>query len=50
VAERFAAGGAAGATAQTLIYPLEIAKTRLQVAGCPSTHPPIHPFYYYKLA
>jgi solute carrier family 25 phosphate transporter 23/24/25/41 len=32
VAERFVAGGLAGATAQCVIYPLEIAKTRLALA------------------
>eukprot|EP01062_Namystynia_karyoxenos_P069769 TRINITY_DN65227_c0_g1_i1.p1 TRINITY_DN65227_c0_g1~~TRINITY_DN65227_c0_g1_i1.p1 ORF type:complete len:660 (+),score=164.69 TRINITY_DN65227_c0_g1_i1:92-1981(+) len=32
VAERFAAGGAAGACAQAVVYPLEIAKTRLALS------------------
>ena len=32
VGERFAAGGLAGAAAQTLVYPLEIVKTRMAVS------------------
>lgn len=33
VSERFAAGGLAGAAAQTLVYPLEIVKTRMAVSS-----------------
>ena len=33
VGERFAAGGLAGAAAQTLVYPLEIVKTRMAVSS-----------------
>ena len=33
VPERFAAGGLAGAAAQTLVYPLEIVKTRMAVSS-----------------
>jgi solute carrier family 25 phosphate transporter 23/24/25/41 len=33
VAERFAAGGAAGALGQFTVYPLEIVKTRMQTSA-----------------
>jgi solute carrier family 25 (mitochondrial phosphate transporter), member 23/24/25/41 len=35
--EKFMAGGAAGATAQAIVYPLEIGKTRLQISA-PGTY------------
>jgi hypothetical protein len=41
VAERFAAGGLAGAAAQTLVYPLEIVKTRMAVSS-PGTYGSIY--------
>lgn len=42
VAERFAAGGAAGVVAQSAIYPLEIAKTRLSLAPAGLYRGPFH--------